>query len=359
MPISPAELRTLSRRDVFPICFGLQGPSITIDTACSSGLVAVHYACQSLRTGECRMAIAGGVNMMLSPDLSIALSHARILSPDGRCKTFDAAADGYGRGEGCGVVILKRLSDAVAEGDRIIAQIRGTSVNQDGPSSGLTAPNGPAQEAVIRQALESAGLTPNEVGFIEAHGTGTQLGDPLEMRALGAVFGAGRPTECPLYVSSSKSNFGHLEAAAGIIGLVKLVLSLQHQEIAPSLHFNNPNPHIPWNELPVVVPTKATPWPGIGGTRVGGVSSFGFSGTNAHVVVEQAPSVAGVRKPHCDGRCISSLCQPRAMAHFRPRRAALRPSCMAVRIVNSAILLTRATRAGRSFEYALLSPRAR
>jgi acyl transferase domain-containing protein len=270
---------------------GLQGPSITIDTACSSGLVAVHYACQSLRTGECRMAIAGGVNMMLSPDLSIALSHARILSPDGRCKTFDAAADGYGRGEGCGVVILKRLSDAVAEGDRIIAQIRGTSVNQDGPSSGLTAPNGPAQEAVIRQALESAGLTPNEVGFIEAHGTGTQLGDPLEMRALGAVFGAGRPTECPLYVSSSKSNFGHLEAAAGIIGLVKLVLSLQHQEIAPSLHFNNPNPHIPWDELPVVVPTKATPWPEIGGTRVGGVSSFGFSGTNAHVVVEQAPSV--------------------------------------------------------------------
>ena len=270
---------------------GLQGPSITIDTACSSGLVAVHYACQSLRTGECRMAIAGGVNMMLSPDLSIALSHARILSPDGRCKTFDAAADGYGRGEGCGVVILKRLSDAVAEGDRIIAQIRGTSVNQDGPSSGLTAPNGPAQEAVIRQALESAGLTPNEVGFIEAHGTGTQLGDPLEMRALGAVFGAGRPTDCPLYVSSSKSNFGHLEAAAGIIGLVKLVLSLQHQEIAPSLHFNNPNPHIPWDELPVVVPTKATPWPEIGGTRVGGVSSFGFSGTNAHVVVEQAPSV--------------------------------------------------------------------
>ena len=270
---------------------GLQGPSITIDTACSSGLVAVHYACQSLRTGECRMAIAGGVNMMLSPDLSIALSHARILSPDGRCKTFDATADGYGRGEGCGVVILKRLSDAVAEGDRILAQICGTAVNQDGPSSGLTAPNGPAQEAVIRQALESAGLTPNEIGFIEAHGTGTQLGDPLEMRALGAVFGAGRPTDCPLYVSSSKSNFGHLEAAAGIIGLVKLVLSLQHQEIAPSLHFNNPNPHIPWDELPVVVPTKATPWPEIGGTRVGGVSSFGFSGTNAHVVVEQAPSV--------------------------------------------------------------------
>ena len=250
---------------------GLQGPCISIDTACSSGLVAVHYACQSLRTGECRMAIAAGINLMLAPDLSIAYSHSRMLAPDGRCKTFDAAADGFARGEGCGVVVLKRLSDAVADGDRIIAQIRGTAVNQDGPSSGLTAPNGPAQEAVIRQALQSAGLTPNDVGFIEAHGTGTQLGDPLELRALGAVFGAGRPPERPLYVGSSKSNFGHLEGAAGIIGFVKLVLSLQHQEIAPNLHFKNPSPHIPWDELPFVIPTQATPWPEIGGTRVGGV----------------------------------------------------------------------------------------
>ncbi len=271
---------------------GLQGPSISIDTACSSGLVAVHYACQSLRTGECRMAIAGGVNLMLTADLSIAYSHSRMLAPDGRCKTFDAAADGFSRGEGCGVVILKRLSDALADGDRIIALIRGSAVNQDGPSSGLTAPNGPAQEAVIREALESAGLSPSDVGYIEAHGTGTQLGDPLEMRALGAVFSPGRSRENPLYVGSSKTNLGHLEGAAGIIGLVKVALSLQHHEIAPHLHFNNPSPHIPWDELPFVVPTKATPWPEIGGTRVGGVSSFGFSGTNVHVVLEQAPPVA-------------------------------------------------------------------
>lgn len=269
---------------------GLQGPCISIDTACSSGLVAVHYACQSLRTGECRMAVASGINLMLSPDLSIAYSHSRMLAPDGHCKTFDAAADGFARGEGCGVVILKRLSDALADGDRIIAQIRGTAINQDGPSSGLTAPNGPAQEAVIRQALQSAGLTPNDVGYIEAHGTGTQLGDPLEMRALGAVFGPGRPAGSPLYVGSSKSNFGHLEGAAGIVGLLKVVLSLQQGTIAPNLHFKNPSPHIPWDELPFIVPTEAIPWPDMGGTRIGGVSSFGFSGTNAHIVIEQAPS---------------------------------------------------------------------
>ena len=269
---------------------GLQGPSMTIDTACSSSLVAVHLACQALRSRECRMALAGGVNLILAPDLFIALSHSRMLAPDGRCKTFDAAADGFSRAEGCGVVVLKRLSDALADGDRIIAQIRGSAVNQDGPSSGLTAPNGTAQEAVIREALAFAGLTPNDVGYIEAHGTGTQLGDPLEMRALGAVFSPGRPADRPLYVGSSKTNLGHLESAAGVVGLVKLVLSLHHEQIAANLHFKNPNPHIPWDDLPFVVPTKAVPWPEIGGTRIGGVSSFGFSGTNVHAVVEQAPA---------------------------------------------------------------------
>jgi acyl transferase domain-containing protein/NADPH:quinone reductase-like Zn-dependent oxidoreductase len=271
---------------------GLQGPSISIDTACSSGLVAVHLACQSLRAGECRMAIAGGVNVMASPYLSVALSQGRMLAHDGRCKAFDAAADGYGRGEGCGVVVLKRLSDATTDGDRILALIRATAVNQDGPSSGLTAPNGPAQEAVIREALAFAGLSPHEIGYIDAHGTGTQLGDPLEMRALGNVFGPGRPAGTPLYVGSAKSNLGHLEAAAGIVGLLKVVLSLQHHEIAPHLHFKSPSPHIAWGDLPVVIPTEPIAWPEINGTRIGGISSFGVSGTNAHAVIEQAPTPA-------------------------------------------------------------------
>ena len=191
---------------------GLQGPSVTIDTACSSSLVAVHLACNALRSGDCRMALAGGVNLILAPDLFIALSHSRMLAPDGRCKTFDAAADGFARGEGCGVVVLKRLSDAQADGDRILALIRGSAVNQDGPSSGLTAPNGPAQEAVIREALSRAGVAPREVGFVEAHGTGTQLGDPLEVNALGAVFGADRDPARPLIIGSVKTNIGHLES---------------------------------------------------------------------------------------------------------------------------------------------------
>ena len=268
---------------------GLQGPSISIDTACSSSLVAVHLACQALRTGDCRMALAGGVNVMLSPDLFIAFSHSRMLAPDGRCKTFDAAADGFGRGEGCGVIVLKRLSDARADGDRILALIRGSAVNQDGPSSGLTAPNGPSQEAVIREALSRGRIEANDVGYVEAHGTGTQLGDPLEMGALGAVFGPGRDASRPLLIGSVKTNLGHLEAAAGITGLIKLVLALRHRAIPPHLHFRTPSPHIPWSELAVRVPDCLMPWEPIGGRRVGGVSSFGYSGTNAHVVVEEAP----------------------------------------------------------------------
>ena len=271
---------------------GLQGPSLTIDTACSSSLVAVHLACQALRAGDCRMALAGGVNVILAPELYIALSQARMLSPDGRCKTFDAAADGFARGEGCGVVVLKRLRDAEADGDRILAVIRGSAVNQDGPSSGLTAPNGPAQEAVIREALSRAGVAPRQVSYVEAHGTGTQFGDPLELRALGAVFANGR--EKPLYVGSVKTNVGHLEAAAGVAGLIKLVLSLQHREIPAHLHLKTPTPHIAWDELALRVPTKRVAWDAIDGRRIAGVSSFGFSGTNAHVVVEEAPQRATV-----------------------------------------------------------------
>jgi acyl transferase domain-containing protein/NADPH:quinone reductase-like Zn-dependent oxidoreductase/NAD(P)-dependent dehydrogenase (short-subunit alcohol dehydrogenase family) len=272
---------------------GLQGPSLTIDTACSSSLVAVHLACQALRTGECRMALAGGVNLILSPDLYIALSHARMLSPDGRCKTFDAAADGFARGEGCGVVVLKRLADARANGDRILAVIRGSAVNQDGASSGLTAPNGPAQEAVIRSALSRAGIAPRLVGYVEAHGTGTQLGDPLELRALGAVFADGRPADAPLPVGSVKTNVGHLESAAGVVGLIKVVLALQHGEIPAHLHCHQPTPHVPWQDLRLAVPTTARAWTPIDGRRIGGVSSFGFSGTNAHVVLEAAPAQEG------------------------------------------------------------------
>jgi acyl transferase domain-containing protein len=264
---------------------GLQGPSLTVDTACSSSLVAVHLACQALRQADCRMALAGGVNLILAPQLYIALSRAHMLAPDGRCKTFDAAADGFARGEGCGVVVLKRLSDARADGDRVLALIRGSAVNQDGPSGSLTAPRGPAQEAVIRAALARAGIAPHQVGAIEAHGTGTQLGDPLEVGALGAVFGGTRETK--LSLGSVKTNIGHLEGAAGVAGLIKLVLALRHRTIPAHLHFRTPSPHIPWSDLPFRVPVTATPWPAIDGRRIAGISAFGFSGTNAHLVVEE------------------------------------------------------------------------
>jgi acyl transferase domain-containing protein/acyl carrier protein len=276
---------------------GLRGPSLTVDTACSSSLVAIHLACQGLRAAECRMAIAGGVNLILAPDLFIALSHARMLAPDGRCKTFDASADGFARGEGCGVVVLKRLSDAEADGDRILAVIRGSAINQDGPSSSLTSPNGPAQEAVIRAALSFAGLAPRQLGLIEAHGTGTQLGDPMEVAALGAVFGPDRAGRQALLLGSVKSNIGHLEAAAGVAGLIKLVLALRHRTVPAHLHFTKPTPHIPWADYPFAVPTQPAPWPPIDGRRIAGVSSFGFSGTNAHIIVEEAPRAVTVAEP--------------------------------------------------------------
>ena len=271
---------------------GLQGPSLAVDTACSSSLVAVHLACQSLRNGESDLALAGGVNRLLSPEFSINFSRARMLSPDGRCKTFDAAADGFVRGEGCGVVVLKRLSDAVAHGDSIQAIIRGSAINQDGRTSGLTVPNGPSQQSVIRSALANAGVEPREVSYVEAHGTGTPLGDPIEMGALAAVFGADRDSKRPLVVGSVKTNIGHLEGAAGIAGLVKAVLSLQRQEIPPHLHFQQPSPTISWDELPVTIPTEPMPWRPGEGRRIAGVSSFGFSGTNAHVIIEEAPATA-------------------------------------------------------------------
>ncbi len=269
---------------------GLTGPSLAVDTACSSSLVSVHLACQSLRQRESNLALAGGVNLILAPETSIIFSQAKMLSPDGRCKTFDASANGYVRGEGCGVIVLKRLCDAVANRDNILAVIRGTAVNQDGASAGLTVPNGPSQVAVIRKALDNGAVDPASISYIEAHGTGTSLGDPIEVGALGTVFSKTHSQNEPLIIGSAKTNIGHLEGSAGIAGLMKVVLQLQYQKIAPSLHFNQPSPHINWSQLPVQVSTKLTPWQTNGKSRIAGVSSFGFSGTNAHVILEEAPT---------------------------------------------------------------------
>ena len=269
---------------------GLLGPSLAIDTACSSSLVSIHLACSSLRKQECNLALAGGVNLLISPNGSIAFSKARMLSFDGRCKTFDASANGFVRGVGCGIIVLKRLSDAVADQDNILAVIRGTAINQDGHTSGLTVPNGPSQQAVIRKALENGGVEPADITYFEAHGTGTSLGDPIEVGALGTVFGQTHSQDQPLCVGSVKTNIGHLEGAAGIAGLMKIVLQLQNQQIVPSLHFKQPNPYINWSELPIKIPTQITPWLTNDKTRMAGVSSFGFSGTNAHIVLEEAPT---------------------------------------------------------------------
>ncbi len=268
---------------------GVHGPSLAIDTSCSSSLVAVHLACASLRSGECKLALAGGVNLILSPESNIALSKAHMMARDGRCKTFDDAADGYVRSEGCGIVVLKQFAQAIADGDRVLAVIRGSAVNHDGHSGGLTAPNGPAQAAVIRTALEASQVRAAEIGYVEAHGTGTSLGDPIEVETLASVVAADRPANHPLAIGSVKTNIGHLEGASGIAGLMKVVLALEHHAIPASLHLKNRNSHIQWDHLPIIVPTQLAAWEAHNGHRFAGVSSFGFSGTNAHVVLEEAP----------------------------------------------------------------------
>ncbi len=272
---------------------GLQGPALSVDTACSSSLVATHLACQSLRNRECHTALVGGVNVICAPQTTLMLSRARMMAPDGRCKTFDERADGFVRGEGCGVLVLRRLEDAQAGGNRILAVLRGSAVNQDGRSSGLTAPNGPSQEAVIRAALADAGVTAGEVSYVEAHGTGTPLGDPIELQALSATYGAGRSPEQALVTSSVKTNFGHLEAAAGVAGLIKTILALQSQRIPPHLHADTPTSHVDWRTLGVRLPAAGgEPWLQHDAPRRAAVSSFGFSGTNAHVILEEAPPPA-------------------------------------------------------------------
>ncbi|MDM8521889.1 type I polyketide synthase [Desulfococcaceae bacterium HSG8] len=278
---------------------GLQGPNVQLDTACSSSLVAVHLACQSLRYGECRTALAGGVNLILSPLSTISRCKMKALSPDGRCKTFDASADGYGQGEGCGIVVLKLLSDAIADGDNILAVIRGSAVRHVGHSSGLTVPGEMAEEEVIREAMRNAGIKPDQVSYIEAHGTGTSLGDPIEVGALGAIFGQSHSKDNPLVVGSMKTNLGHLEAAAGVACLIKTVLALTHGEIPPHLHCKTPNPHIPWDDLPIMIPAELMKWPSGKKSRVAGVSSFGISGANVHLVLENAPE-PDTRKPESE-----------------------------------------------------------
>lgn len=267
----------------------LKGPSMAIDTACSSSLVALHLACQSLRRGECRMALTGGVNLILSPEMTIAFSKAQMMSPDGHCKTYDATANGYVRGEGCGLLVLKRLTDAIADGDEILALVKGSAVNQDGRTASLTAPNGLSQQAVIKQALANAKVKPEDISYIEGHGTGTALGDPIEVEALAAVYGEISNNDCA--IGSVKTNIGHLEIAAGVAGVIKVVLALKHHQIPPHINFKNLSPYISLAGTRFFIPKKLTPWRTNDDSRLAAVSSFGFGGTNSHIILAEYPTL--------------------------------------------------------------------
>ena len=277
--------------------FDLHGPSLAVDTACSSSLVAVDLACKAILGGDCDYALAGGVNVIIKPEMTIAMSKATMLSRDGRCKSFDSRADGYVRGEGAGLVVLRRLSHARAAGNPIYAMIRGSGVNSDGLTKGISVPNGDAQEALTRRVLKEAGVRSSTIAYVEAHGTGTPVGDPIEATALGRVFSEGRgASDAPLLLGSVKTNIGHLESASGVAGLIKAALCLEHGEIPPNLHFQTPNPAIDFDALKLRVVQQKQQWPEANTPRRAAVNSFGFGGTNAHVILEQAPAEpAGAR----------------------------------------------------------------
>lgn len=289
-PYTAASSMTTMISNRISYIFDFQGPSMTIDTACSSSLVSLHLACESLRKGESKVAVAGGVVLIFTPQYTLVESRGGFLSPDGRCKTFDASANGYVRGEGVGMVVLKRLADAVADGDVVQAVIMASSVNQDGHTVGITVPNTNAQERLIRDTLRKAGLSPSAIQYVEAHGTGTPVGDPLEARAIAAAYKDERPGDGKLVIGSCKTNIGHTESAAGVAGLIKTVLCLKHKQIAPNLHFNHPNPAIPFDSWKIRVPLELEPWPQLpdGEPAIAAVNSFGFGGTNAHVIVREA-----------------------------------------------------------------------
>lgn len=315
----------------------LRGPSITLDTACSSSLVTVHLACQSLRRGETDLALAGGVNLILAPETTMALTKAGMMARDGHCKAFDAAADGYVRGEGCGMVVLKRLSDAVNDGDRVLAVIRGSAVNHNGRSNGLPAPNGPAQEAVIRAALADAGVAPADITYVEAHGTGTRLGDPIEVEAIRNVLCVGRGADRPLTIASVKTNIGHLESAAGIAGLIKIVLMLRQRQIPPHLHLKNVNPLLRLEDSPLEIPTDLRDWCAEQQPRRAGVSSFGFGGANAHLVLEEAPQPTRDTKPQRPCHLLTlSARSPQALGELATRYAEISGSDATTRLADIA-----------------------